>query len=206
MRPRSVSVLTPPIAEPVTLYEAREHLRLSPDQTDDDSLVLGLLATARRVVERRLGQTLTATQYVATWTESPEVADLPYGPVLVDEDHALVVEADGDVVSSGSYEIESDVSSITFTSVPAGKMVVTYWAGAVPGSAIGPKIPRGRPNRSRSGNAQSPACGSKHCVVEALVRSFDASPDSSQWTRSGIICSLAADPSAVEPRSRIARS
>jgi uncharacterized phiE125 gp8 family phage protein len=140
MRPRSVSVLTPPIAEPVTLYEAREHLRLSPDQTDDDSLVLGLLATARRVVERRLGQTLTATQYVATWTESPEVADLPYGPVLVDEDHALVVEADGDVVSSGSYEIESDVSSITFTSVPAGKMVVTYWAGAVPGSAIAPQL------------------------------------------------------------------
>ena len=140
MRPRSVSVLTPPIAEPVTLYEAREHLRLSPDQTDDDSLVLGLLATARRVVERRLGQTLTATQYLATWTDGVAVADLPYGPLLVGEDHALVVEADGEAVSQETYDVEGDLSAITFDSVPSGKLTVSYWAGAVPGSAIAPQL------------------------------------------------------------------
>lgn len=140
MRPRSVSVQTPPIAEPVSLSEAREHLRLVPDQTDDDSLVLGLLATARRVVERRLGQTLTATQYLATWTDGVAVADLPYGPLLVNEDHELVVEVDGQAVDPETYEIEGDLSAITFDAVPSGKLTVSYWAGNEPGVAIAPQL------------------------------------------------------------------
>ena len=76
----------------------------------------------------------------------------------------------------------------------------------MPGSTIPPKIRRGKPNRSSIGKAQSPACGSKHCEVVALVRSLEGMPERSQWKRSGIISIRSAAASTDDSASAMARS
>lgn len=55
-------LVTPPAVEPITLDEARLHLRLdgvgSPDAHDDDTLVSGLIAAVRQQLEQTLGRAL----------------------------------------------------------------------------------------------------------------------------------------------------
>lgn len=47
----AIKVITPPSTEPVTLAEARLHLRV--DETADDALITGLITAAREEIERR---------------------------------------------------------------------------------------------------------------------------------------------------------
>ena len=54
--------LTPPAAEPLTLAEAKLHLRVDADITDDDSLITALIVTARQQAEHRTGRSLVSQQ------------------------------------------------------------------------------------------------------------------------------------------------
>ena len=55
--------LTPPAAEPLTLAEAKLHLRVDADLTDDDSLISALIVTARQQAEHRTGRALVTQQW-----------------------------------------------------------------------------------------------------------------------------------------------
>ena len=55
--------LTPPAAEPLTLAEAKLHLRVDADITDDDSLISALIVTARQQAEHRTGRALVTQQW-----------------------------------------------------------------------------------------------------------------------------------------------
>lgn len=57
MRLRLERVTAPQIT-PVTLAEAKQQLRLEPDQSDDDALITGLIATAVEQAERWTGRAL----------------------------------------------------------------------------------------------------------------------------------------------------
>lgn len=142
MRPRSVVLVTPPIVEPISLRDVRHDRRLSPDQTDDDRLLLALMATARRHIEKRLGISLVATQYRATFTWGAGKLELPNPPVLIDEDHPIVVTAGGVEVSSSDYSVDTDSRpAILELDVPTSDdVVVTYWAGVAPGEPIEPGL------------------------------------------------------------------
>lgn len=142
MKPDTIRVLEWPVVEPVSLTEARQQCGLMPDQTDHDTFLLGAIATARRLVEKRLGVTLIATQYRATWQAAPAVLDLPLPPLLVDEDHELVVTVDEVAVDPADYEVDEDArpATVTWDSVPNGKVVATWWGGVAPGTIIEPTI------------------------------------------------------------------
>lgn len=142
MKPDTIKVLEWPAVEPVTLTEARQQCGLMPDQIEFDALLLRAIATARRLIERRLGVTMVATQYRATWHVAPAVLDLPAPPVLVDADHPLAVTVDGVAVASTDYEVDADAmpATVTFDQAPSGKAVATYWAGAAPGELIEPTL------------------------------------------------------------------
>jgi uncharacterized phiE125 gp8 family phage protein len=142
MRPDTIKVLEWPVVEPVSLTEARQQVGLMPDQTEFDAFLLRAIATGRRLIERRLGLTLVATQYRATWQTAPAVLDLPAPPLLVDDDHDLVVTADEVEVNATEYEVDSDAmpATVTFDAVPSGKVAAAYWAGVAPGTEIEPTL------------------------------------------------------------------
>lgn len=56
LHPITVTAVTGPDGEPVTLAEAKQHLRV--DGSDEDGLILALIATARQVAEHYLGLAL----------------------------------------------------------------------------------------------------------------------------------------------------
>lgn len=147
MDPRSVVILQPPVVEPLSLSEIRQHLRLMSDQTEDDQLLLGLAATARRLVERRLGVALVCTQYRATWRAGRAVVHLPNPPVLVGEAYPILVEwldvnGQATVVDDETYRIDSDATParLIFDPVPPGELRVTYYAGQPAGGRIAPQL------------------------------------------------------------------
>jgi uncharacterized phiE125 gp8 family phage protein len=134
MHPRSVVVVTHPTVEPVTLSEARLHLRLSADQIEDDRLIANIISSGRALIEKRLGVSLVKRQIRATYATTGGVLELPYSPLLHDEDHPLAVTADGEAVDEGDYEIDSDSqpATLTFSTDHVAPLAVTYWAGGRP--------------------------------------------------------------------------
>ena len=139
MKPFSVKLLTPPTVEPVTLSEVKQHLRIMPEQTDDDLYLMGQVAAARRLIERRLGMSLVATQYRSKWHDGAVVLPL-VGPVLVGESYPLAVTVGGVALSQDAYELDDDTSEIELDTAATDEVVVTYWSGVAPGQPIAPQL------------------------------------------------------------------
>ena len=142
MKPDTIRVIEWPVVEPVTLSEAKVQVGLMPDQVEHDRFLLDKIAAGRRLIERRLGITLVATRYRAKWADCPAVLHLPNPPLLMDQDHELEVEVDGEAVASGDYEVEEDAmpATVTFDQQPTGKVQATYWGGVAPGGQIAPQL------------------------------------------------------------------
>jgi uncharacterized phiE125 gp8 family phage protein len=146
MRLRSLAVATQPIVEPVSLSMAKGHLSLLPEQEEDDTLIVSMIATARRLIERRLGVALAPQQLRAKfdstdgtgWTRGPDnvgpvVLRLPVVPVLTGGSYPVAMDVDGTAVSSSTYTVDADAGEIRFASAPQMSdlttLTITYWAG-----------------------------------------------------------------------------
>lgn len=99
----TIAELTPPLAEPITLAEAKAHLRL--DASDEDALVSALIRAARDHLERQTGLCLIARSlrlHLDDWPAS-RVIPIARGPVQTIE-NVTVYDAAGNaaaVVVSG---------------------------------------------------------------------------------------------------------
>jgi len=146
MRLRSLAVATQPIVEPVSLSMAKGHLSLLPEQEEDDTLIVSMIATARRLIERRLGVALAPQQLRAKfdatdgtgWTRGPDnigpvVLRLPVVPVLTGGSYPVALDVDGTAVSSSTFTVDADVGEVRFASAPQmselATLTITYWAG-----------------------------------------------------------------------------
>jgi hypothetical protein len=67
--PRGLQLLTPPTAEPVTLAEAKLHMRV--DIPDDDGLIQGLIVAARQYIENAYDHQLVSAAFVSTIDRFP---------------------------------------------------------------------------------------------------------------------------------------
>ncbi len=78
----SLTLVAPPAAEPVTTGEAKHYLRV--DCTDDDTLIEGLVITARRYAETKTKrQLVTATyRYILDAFPNSRVIYLPKPPLV----------------------------------------------------------------------------------------------------------------------------
>jgi uncharacterized phiE125 gp8 family phage protein len=56
-----LQLLTPPAAEPITLHEAKQHLRVDTD--DDDALIQALICAARQAAETLTGRQLVTARW-----------------------------------------------------------------------------------------------------------------------------------------------
>jgi uncharacterized phiE125 gp8 family phage protein len=144
MKPNTVRVLTWPEAEPVTLTEAKLQLGMTESFDEFDSLISDKIAAGRRYIEKRLGQTLVATEYRATWPDVPTtgILTIPNPPLLTGSTYALTVTVDGEELEAEDYEVDADAmpATVTLGVGQSGKVVVTYWAGVEPGDQIEPNV------------------------------------------------------------------
>ena len=79
MKYRSLSVATAPAVEPVSLAEAKAHLRV--DISDDDSYISALITAARQYVEEYLDRALIAQQLTMRMDSFPYEFELPRPPM-----------------------------------------------------------------------------------------------------------------------------
>ncbi|WP_315920433.1 head-tail connector protein [Mesorhizobium sp. SP-1A] len=123
--------VTAPEILPVSLAEAKVHLRVDPDATLEDSLVEGLI---RAAVDHLDGWTglLGRCLVEQTWRQDFEAGtsrlQLPLGPVI----DVISVTADGTPVDPASYSLSTDGGGRSFVTVDSGiggAITVTYRAG-----------------------------------------------------------------------------
>lgn len=97
------------------------------------------MAAARRLIERRLGISLVATQYRATWPAGATFLELPNPPLLLDDDHGMSVEVDS---QAADYTVDADMrpAEVVIQHAADGPVAVTYWAGVAPGTPIAPQL------------------------------------------------------------------
>jgi uncharacterized phiE125 gp8 family phage protein len=72
---------TPPTVEPISLAEAKAHLRVT--HTDDDTFISTLIITARRIIEQRYGLSFMQqgwSVFLDRWPDNPMLT-LPLYPV-----------------------------------------------------------------------------------------------------------------------------
>ncbi|MBN9244185.1 MAG: phage head-tail connector protein [Mesorhizobium sp.] len=97
-----------PGAEPVTLAEAKAHLRI--DHGDDDDLLAGLIRAARQEVERSTGIALLAQSWrlvLDDWPQTGCTLVRIYPLIEIQAVTAFGSEGEGSVVDPATYQIDT---------------------------------------------------------------------------------------------------
>lgn len=74
-----LTIITPPAVEPVTLMEAKSHVRV--EIADDDNLITALITTARESIEREIGRSMMTQTLRETVDGGRETIRLERAPV-----------------------------------------------------------------------------------------------------------------------------
>lgn len=105
------AILTaPPLAEPVSLAEAKAHLRIT--HSEEDALLGALIASARRVAEARTGLCFVAqgwTLFRDAWPEDG-VIEIPLAPLMAVDELAVYGEDDEKAMIEASHYVVDPVS------------------------------------------------------------------------------------------------
>jgi uncharacterized phiE125 gp8 family phage protein len=98
-------LVAPPLAEPVSLAEAKAHLRVT--HNEEDALIGALIASARRVAEARTGLSFITQDWICFRDGWPEqgVIEIPLAPVLSVEELAVYGEDDQKAVIEPSHYV-----------------------------------------------------------------------------------------------------
>jgi uncharacterized phiE125 gp8 family phage protein len=104
----SLELITPPAIEPVSLADAKAHLRV--DTGDDDALITRLIAAARETAERATGRAFMAQTWrlwLDCWPNDWAI-EIPRPP-LIGVSSITVYDALGNatVVDAGSYLVDA---------------------------------------------------------------------------------------------------
>ena len=142
----SIRRKTPPNFEPISLSEAKQHLRIMEGVHEDDAYIMALISSARMYFENRVGQTTTLTQWQAKakgwWTCSCVGVELPYPPLTTPTNGAPPVaitwkDGDGNVHEVDESDLVVDEEAYPGTVRYSGaseppcesNATVTWWAG-----------------------------------------------------------------------------
>ncbi len=105
MRYRSLTRAAQPVVEPVSLADAKTHLRV--DTESDDDHILALITAAREWCENYTQRTFIHTQWTMTFDTFPWEIELPRPPVAV---------ASGNTATTITYAMETGGTATLATS------------------------------------------------------------------------------------------
>lgn len=100
-----LKLTTAPLSEPVTLAQAKLHLKV--DGTDDDDLITALIKAARQIAERETKRALITQQWEMIMDSAPEEFEIPKPP-LIRVLQIKTIDTDGveAVVSTSRYNVD----------------------------------------------------------------------------------------------------
>jgi uncharacterized phiE125 gp8 family phage protein len=140
---RSLTRATPPAVEPVSVSEAKAHLRV--DISDDDSYIQNLVSSAREWCEQYLDRTLINTQWTMRLDSFPYEIELPRPPIATSGTTTAVslTYTLGDdstaTLSTTAYRVDRNSTPGVVRQLRAGTwpanlddynaVAVTWWAG-----------------------------------------------------------------------------
>ena len=178
MNPKRITTPT----EPVTLAEAKLHLRV--DGTDEDALIQGLISAARETCEDRTEGTVPVTGWRLTLDTFPDAIKLPRPPIVSVESVKYIDTAGVqqtlspldyvvDTVSSPGYIVPAFGKAWPETRGHINAVEVEYTAGsATPPAAIKAwmLLAIGEMFMNREGSAERPAVA--HGFADRLLDPF----------------------------------
>ena len=102
-----LELITPPTEEPISLSEAKAHLRV--DVSDEDTLIRELISVARRSVEVRTGRALITQSWAMTLPEAPSAPIvLPRQPATAITSVSVIgIGGARTPLSTGLYRLET---------------------------------------------------------------------------------------------------
>lgn len=110
---------TEPAAEPITLAEAKLHLRV--DHADEDAYITGLITSARLMCEQRTGKTLISSGWTAYGDEFTDTLELP-NPTVTSVASISYVDVNGT-----TQTLDASTYRVDMISDPARIKPVTEW-------------------------------------------------------------------------------
>jgi uncharacterized phiE125 gp8 family phage protein len=127
----NLTVTEAPAEEPVSLEEAKKHLRVVVD--DEDDLINGLIAAARIYCEGVQGRAYVTREYEYVIAACSEI-ELPMPPfVSLTSVVARLDDGSEEELESDDYELDSDRTTalLTIKTMPSGteKLIIEYTAG-----------------------------------------------------------------------------
>ena len=150
---RSLRRVSGPEVEPVSVADAKLHLRV--DSETDDTYIAGLISAAREWCEVYTDRTFVHTQYAMTMDTFPWEIELPRPPVAVAAGNTATAvtyarETGGtDTLPTSEYRVDRNAEPGVIRTVYAGtwpshlidrnSITVTWWAGY---GEDGTKVPK----------------------------------------------------------------
>jgi uncharacterized phiE125 gp8 family phage protein len=102
-----LTLVTPPTVWPVTLDEARAHLRVR--HTDENNYITALIKAATRYVEQTLSTSIAEQTWKLTLDSFSDYIELPRGPVA-SVDSVEYVDADGETQTADDADYTVDLA------------------------------------------------------------------------------------------------
>ena len=110
----ALSLVTPPTSEPITVDEAKLHLKITPDVTTDDSLIEALITAAREWVETFTHRAVP----VQTWDLALDGFPCDGGPIVLPKAPTISITSVTYVATDGTSTVWS--SALYMTDLPVG--------------------------------------------------------------------------------------
>jgi uncharacterized phiE125 gp8 family phage protein len=138
----SLSLTTPPATEPVTLAEAKAHLKI--DTADEDALIATLITASRARAEWYTGRALVTQSWVLRLDTFPPdgIAEIPLPPLQSVSEIACNTE-DGirTVLPSSDYRVDTAAPRVIFARRPphlrkTDALEIAFTAGYGAASAV----------------------------------------------------------------------
>jgi uncharacterized phiE125 gp8 family phage protein len=167
--------ITDATVEPLTLAQAKTHLRETLSNVDNDAYITSLITTARQAAENEIHRSLLQTTWLLTLDAFPAKFELQRPP-LISVDWVKYIDTDGDLqtMDAADYLVTAgkepgEIAPVYGTSWPAsrcqaGAITVQFKAGygttadKVPGPIVQwIKLAIGELYANRSASAQKPA-------------------------------------------------